>query len=103
MSKLIQVPEEKLASLLQQIEELKKSEAEVVSLVKNICKAIGIAGEDGTIKPEIARGETNVIKLIAKVMGGYALDTFTPSGKKRLDEKFAFVVNIIPILEKYAK
>lgn len=101
--KQITVSEAKLESLLNQIEDLKESEQKVVQLVKNIVISLGIATADGAIKPEIVNGEVNVIKLISKEMGKMMLDTFTESGKQRLDARFGYIKDIIPILEKYAK
>lgn len=101
--KQILVSEAKLESLLTQIEGLKESEQKVVQLVKNIVISLGIATSDGNIKPEIVNGEVNVIKLISKEMGKMMLDTLTENGKKRLDERFGYIKDIIPILEKYAR
>jgi hypothetical protein len=98
----IEVSKVKLESLLNQIEELKASEAAVVSLVKNIVISLGIANANGTIKPEIQSGEKNVIKIISKEMGKMMLDTITEAGKERLDKRFGYIKDIIPILNKYA-
>jgi len=101
MSKKIEVPEEQLQELLRQNKEFKQDRDELIIMVKNIIKVLGLTNANGDIKPEIISGETSPLKIILKKLSGIVLDiTLNP---KKIEAEFEFVKNIIPLLAKYAE
>jgi hypothetical protein len=97
----IEVPKQQLENLLAQNKQFKADKEELIEMVKNIVKVLGLADENGNIKQEIVSGEISPMKTILKKLSGIMLDLV--GNQKKLEKDFEFVKNVIPILGRYAE
>lgn len=100
----------KMLALIQENNEQKAEIAEIIKLIRQIIGVLGLLDETGeAIKPELVSGEESVFTLLlgslSDIMGLITKTKMPIIGKKyeaKLEEKFAFVKDIVPIVQKYA-
>jgi hypothetical protein len=100
MQETIEVPKAQLENLLAQNKQYKADKEELIEMVKNIVKVLGLSDEDGNIKEEITSGEVSPMKTILKKLSSIVLDLAV--NPKKIEKEFEFVKNVIPILARYA-
>lgn len=95
----------------QLLAESQNHEKEVNELREVICSILDVLGlydkETGDIKESIKKGEETYLKPIIKSIGDLmrllTLSSLSSKYKSELENKFAFIQKIFPIVEKYAK
>lgn len=93
--------QEQIKQLIEQNRQYKTDIKELIEVVRNIVLVLGLLDEQtGMIKAEYLSGEENPIKAILKSISGLVTDMMIRP--KKVEEKFAFVQTILPILERYA-
>ena len=103
-------PKEQLTKLLDDNIELKKHNAEMRSDLSSFKKAIAgilnvlglLDSNTGTIKESIQKGEESYLKHIGKALTSVMSDIMLKREKK-LAERFSFIQNVIPLINKCAK
>lgn len=107
---LIQDLKIKILSLEMENKELKGEISEIIKLIRQIIGVLGLMDETGeSIKPELISGEESVFSLLlgslSDIMGLITKTKMPIIGKKyeaKLEAQFAFVKDIVPIVQKYA-
>jgi hypothetical protein len=108
--KTIQQLNTKIAELEKINGELQSEISEVIKLVRQIIGVLGLLDANGTsIKPELLSGEDSVFSLLlnslSDIIGLITKSKLPIIGQryeKKLEEQFAFVKDIVPIVQKYA-
>lgn len=102
--------ESKISELQKHNGELQTEINEVIKLVRQIIGVLGLLDASGkTIKAELISGEESVFSLLltslSDIIGLITKSKMPVIGhryEKRLEEKFSFVKDIVPIVQKYA-
>lgn len=113
MSKKIEIEEEKLKMLLEQNEEYKKEHAILKNSAVSIMGMFGIMDQNTQkMKPEIASGEQSFIPGMLKSLGDLTAllmkanaPRWMGGGKQaeeELAQKFSFIKDLLPIINKHA-
>lgn len=100
----------KILALEAENNELKSEISEIIKLIRQIIGVLGLMDKTGeAIKPELISGEESVFSLLldslSDIMGLITKTKMPIIGKKyeaKLEAKFAFVKDIVPIVQKYA-
>ena len=78
-------------------------------LALNICDVLGVLDENKKIRAGIVNGEDNVLKYVLGSLTGLMSDFATAQipgvgrkAKERIEQRFAFLKEIVPIIQKYA-
>lgn len=101
MLETIEVPKQQLEKLLAQNKQFKADKEELIIMVKNIVRVLGLSDDQGNIKEEIISGEVSPMKTILKKLSSIVLDLAV--NPKKIEADFLFVKNVIPILARYAE
>lgn len=100
----------KILELEKENNELKSEITEIIKLVREIIGVLGFLDENGkSIKPELLSGDKSVFSLLlislSDIIGLITKSKMAVIGtryEKKLEEKFSFVKDIVPIVQKYA-
>jgi hypothetical protein len=106
--KMVEVPEEQLKALLLRI---KDSEAEVTVLKKtvfSILNLLGLADDSGKVNQVLLEDESRVMPTIIKGVGGIMtlmgqsqVPIMGKASKAKLEKKFEFLKDLLPLIKKY--
>lgn len=110
MEKTVAQLESKISELQKHNGELQTEIDEVIKLVRQIIGVLGLLDESGkTIKAELLSGDESVFSLLltslSDIIGLITKSKMPIIGQryeKKLEEKFSFVKDIVPIVQKYA-
>lgn len=110
MSENLEMLQKQLIAAEAENKQLKKEIAEVINLVRRIIGVLGLLDEKtNAIKPELLSGEESPLGLLMEALSGIValitkskMPVIGKKYEKELEEKFAFVKDIVPIVEKYA-
>lgn len=99
---------DRIESLTQQLSEKEADLAEMKSVIISVLDLLGILNEEKTtIRAEIQSGEESYFKYILKALNSTIMlitkAQFSSGAQKEMAEKFAFIKNLIPIINKYSQ
>lgn len=107
--KKIEISEAKLRMLMEQLKEKNADIDTLVNVIASLCRVLGLVDEKtGKVKPEYLTGQENIFTGVAKGIGD-VLVLMTQSkvpvigkqAEKKLNERFAFMADIAPLIIKY--
>lgn len=79
--------------------------AQLKKVILEVIKVLGLVDETGKADEAILSGEKNFVKPILKsltrVMKLLAMSGVSPGSKKELEDTFAFIKDLLPILKKH--
>jgi hypothetical protein len=109
-SRLIKLLQDKVLRLEKENTELKAEAQEIIKVVMQIVGVLGLLDESGTkVKAELLNGEEGVFSLLlsslSDIIGLITKSKMPMIGaryEKQLEQKFAFVKEILPLIQKYS-
>lgn len=98
---------DRIESLSKALAEKESDLAEMKKVIISVLDLLGILNDEKTtIRAEIQSGDESYFKYILKALNSTIMlmtkAQFSKGAEKELAEKFAFIKNLIPVINKYA-